>query len=311
MTGLAETESPAADRRVTRGVEPRSSATSANAMPARVATASIARPTHSTAATRSAPQPAGIPPRLAELKLELIRVSWHSESMSRASQASGWSRIVPRPKPCSPGTAEVARRVRRTQKRGEERRQRLLDSAASLSPSARSRKSHSKNRARGRHPGHFGVSLLPGQAPPARGLAARYGEAFEQIVTKPLPAAQIKRWEDVIERLIDRAVRYYKENPAARKLLIDGKSPSEIKLADRIHDRAIGALLEAAIARHFVLPEFPERVRRLLSRGRDRRRAAAGVRHSLRAHHAGDGAARQDRLRRVPQGVPVALPKAR
>ena len=78
-------------------------------------------------------------------------------------------------------------------------------------------------------------------------------------MTRPLPAAQIRCWEDVIERLIDRAVRYYKENPAARRLLIDGKTPSEIKLADRVHDRALGSLLETAVARHFVLPDFPER----------------------------------------------------
>jgi len=84
----------------------------------------------------------------------------------------------------------------------------------------------------------------------ARVINAEVVRGMEQI----LPV-----WEDVIERLIDRAVRYYKDNPAARKLLIDGKTPSDIKLADRMHDRAIGALLEAAIARHFVLLEFPER----------------------------------------------------
>jgi AcrR family transcriptional regulator len=156
-----------------------------------------------------------------------------------------------------PGTPLVARR---TQKRGEERRQRLLDSAASLLAKREIAEISLEDIARKADiPVTSAYHFYPDKYRLLAALAARYGEAFEQIVVKPLPAAQIKRWEDVIERLIDRAVRYYKDNPAARKLLIDGKSPSEIKLADRIHDSAIGSLLEAAVARYFVLPEFPER----------------------------------------------------
>jgi AcrR family transcriptional regulator len=150
--------------------------------------------------------------------------------------------------------------VRRTQKRGEERRQRLLDSAASLLGKREIAEISLEEIARNADiPVTSAYHFYPDKHRLLAALAACYGEAFEQIVTRPLPAAQIRRWEDVIERLIDRAVRYYKENPAARKLLIDGKTPSEIKLADRIHDRALGSLLEAAVARHFVLPEFPER----------------------------------------------------
>ena len=123
------------------------------------------------------------------------------------------------------------------------------------SPTSRSRKSRATRTFPSRRP-ITSIRTSTACSRPSQGTTAR---RLEQIVVKPLPAAQIGRWEDVIERLIDRAVRCYKDNPAARKLLIDGKSPSDIKLADRIHDRAIGSQLEAAIARHFVLPEFPER----------------------------------------------------
>ena len=159
--------------------------------------------------------------------------------------------------PALPGTPVGARR---TQKRGEERRQRLLGSAASLLARREIAEISLEDIARDADiPVTSAYHFYPDKHRLLTALAARYGEAFERIVLKPLPAAQIERWEDVIARLIDRAVRYYRDNPAARKLLIDGKTPSDIKLADRIHDRAIGALLEAAIARHFVLPEFPER----------------------------------------------------
>jgi AcrR family transcriptional regulator len=159
--------------------------------------------------------------------------------------------------PALPGAHPGARR---TQKRGEERRQRLLDSAASLLARREIAEVSLEDIARNADiPVTSAYHFYPDKHRLLTALAARYGEAFERIVVKPLPPAQIERWEDVIARLIDRAVRYYRDNPAARKLLIDGKTPSDIKLADRLHDRAIGALLEAAIARHFVLPEFPER----------------------------------------------------
>ena len=166
---------------------------------------------------------------------------------------------MPRRKPAAARSISP-RVVRRTQKRGEERRQRLLDSAASLLAKREIVDISLEDIARNADiPVTSAYHFYPDRHRLLAALAARYGEAFEQIVSKPLPAAQIKCWEDVIERLIDRAVRYYKENPAARKLLIDGKTPSEIKLADRVHDRALGSLLEAAVARDFVLPDFPER----------------------------------------------------
>jgi AcrR family transcriptional regulator len=151
-------------------------------------------------------------------------------------------------------------RAPHTQRRGEERRRRLVDAAAELLADREIDAISLEDVAR--RAGipvtsayHFygdKLSLLAA-------LAARYGEDFERILQRPLPVGRVKRWENVLELLIDRAVRYYAEHPAARKLLIDGKAPAEIKLADRLHDRAIGSLLESVLARHFELPEFPDR----------------------------------------------------
>ena len=80
-----------------------------------------------------------------------------------------------------------------------------------------------------------------------------------QLLRRPLPAAKISTWQGLLQLMVARAVRYYDANPGARKLLIDGKVPADIKLADRVHDRVLGALLEATLDQHFELPEFPER----------------------------------------------------
>ncbi len=146
------------------------------------------------------------------------------------------------------------------QKRGEERRRQLIDAAARLL-AQRDIDEISLNdvASEARIPltstYHFYGDLHSLLA----ALAARYGEEFVQLLRRPLPAAKISTWQGLLQLMVARAVRYYDANPGARKLLIDGKVPADIKLADRVHDRVLGALLEATLDQHFELPEFPER----------------------------------------------------
>jgi AcrR family transcriptional regulator len=159
---------------------------------------------------------------------------------------------------------QVARREREphTQKRGEERRRQLIDAAAQLLQEREIDEiSLNDVAAEAGIPitstYHFYGDLHSLLA----ALAVRYGEEFVRLLQRPLPAAKISKWQDVLELMIARSVRYYGANPGARKLLIDGKVPADIKFADRLHDRVLGALVESTLARYFELPEFPERTR--------------------------------------------------
>lgn len=91
--------------------------------------------------------------------------------------------------------------------------------------------------------------------------AAQLGSEIADVLRRPLPAARVRRWEDVLTLSIERAVRYYARSPATGRLLIDPKSPAEIKLADRRNDRSLGLLLEEMIGRHFALPAIEDRAR--------------------------------------------------
>ena len=147
-----------------------------------------------------------------------------------------------------------------TQRRGEERRRRLLEAAAELLVDREIGQVSLDDIAR-----RAGIPLTSvyhfyrDRHSVFVALAAQYGQAFELIVQQPLPPRRVRKWENVLELLIDRAVRYYAKNPAARRLLIGGEAPADIKLADRVHDREIGAMLEHAMSRHFTLPRFADR----------------------------------------------------
>jgi AcrR family transcriptional regulator len=91
--------------------------------------------------------------------------------------------------------------------------------------------------------------------------ARRYGEVFAALIARPIPSHRVRRWEDILSVGLDRAIGFYRRNPAARKLLVDPRSPHEIKLADRLNDQSLGGVLEAMFERHFVLPRVTERSR--------------------------------------------------
>ncbi len=85
-------------------------------------------------------------------------------------------------------------------------------------------------------------------------LSALFVEAHRRRV----PAARRKRWENLADYLVDVGARVYAENPAARQLLIGGKTPPEVKQADRINDRTVGKVMYDVFAAHFPVPDTRE-----------------------------------------------------
>jgi AcrR family transcriptional regulator len=155
--------------------------------------------------------------------------------------------------------ASAPKRAPWTQRRGEERRQRLIEAAAALLADLELNEISLEDVARrAQIPTASAYHFYKDKHALLIALAAAYGEEFARLLRRPLPAAKINCWEDVLNLQITRAVRFYAANPAARKLLIDGKVPADIKLADRVHDREIGAILEATVAAHFELAQTAE-----------------------------------------------------
>ena len=78
-------------------------------------------------------------------------------------------------------------------------------------------------------------------------------------VRRPLRAARIHTWQDVIAALLRRGERYYLTDPAASQLILSPKSPPQLKLRDRESDVRLGVAFIDQIGAHFVLPELPDR----------------------------------------------------
>ena len=89
-------------------------------------------------------------------------------------------------------------------------------------------------------------------------LARKLSDLFVEAHRRPVPAARRKNWQALAGHLVDVGVRVYRENPPARQLLIGGKTPPEVKQADRINDRRVGNVMYEVFSQHFDLPDTTE-----------------------------------------------------
>lgn len=89
-------------------------------------------------------------------------------------------------------------------------------------------------------------------------LAKELSDQFVEAHRRRVPPSRRKSWQTLAEHLIDVGAEVYAANPPARQLLIGGKTPPEVKQADRINDRAVGEVMYEVFAEHFELPETDE-----------------------------------------------------
>ena len=89
-------------------------------------------------------------------------------------------------------------------------------------------------------------------------LAKELSDVFIEAHNRPVPGARRRTWQDLAGYLVEVGAEVYAENPPARQLLIGGKTPPEVKQADRLNDRVVGNVMYEVFARHFDLPGTDE-----------------------------------------------------
>lgn len=89
-------------------------------------------------------------------------------------------------------------------------------------------------------------------------LAKTLSDQFIDAHQKPVPPSSRRTWQDLAAHLVDVGAKVYAENPPARQLLIGGKTPPEVKQADRINDREVGDVMFDVFSAHFDIPDTEE-----------------------------------------------------
>jgi len=82
-------------------------------------------------------------------------------------------------------------------------------------------------------------------------LGVVLSEQFAKAHEKPVPPSKRKTWTQLAGHLVDVGAKVYANSPPARQLLIGGKTPPEVKQADRINDRAVADAMHRSFSRYF------------------------------------------------------------
>lgn len=90
-------------------------------------------------------------------------------------------------------------------------------------------------------------------------LANQIAEQFGETYQKPIDGRKISSWHDLVDVVIDRAVKMYKSNPAASQIWLSGRTPAQVRLADHVSDESISNVIHGIFDGFFVLPELPAR----------------------------------------------------
>ena len=83
-------------------------------------------------------------------------------------------------------------------------------------------------------------------------------DQFVEAHQKPVPPEKRRSWSDLAAYLVDVGAKVYAASPPARQLLIGGKTPPEVKQADRINDRAVGDEMHRAFSRYYAIADTRE-----------------------------------------------------
>lgn len=89
-------------------------------------------------------------------------------------------------------------------------------------------------------------------------LGEALSQQFARAHEKPVHPSRRKTWQQLAGHLIDVGAGIYASSPPARQLLIGGKTPPQVKQADRINDRVVGDSMHRSFARYFEIPDTDE-----------------------------------------------------
>ena len=89
-------------------------------------------------------------------------------------------------------------------------------------------------------------------------LAGALSEKFSRAHERSVPASRRQTRRALAEYLVDVGARIYAKTPPARQLFIGGKTPYEVKQADRDNDRDVADAMRDSFARYFLVPDTEE-----------------------------------------------------
>ena len=147
----------------------------------------------------------------------------------------------------------------RVQKRGNTRRKLLLDAAEKMLKSLPIEElSFKQVSAEAGVPEGSAYHFFANRYDLLTALAARLAHRFGGRYREPVARKAVGNWTDLVDILVERGVALYRENPAAMKIWLSGRTPAQVRLADHLSEEKVSSDLQELFELYFVLPKLPK-----------------------------------------------------
>jgi AcrR family transcriptional regulator len=157
-------------------------------------------------------------------------------------------------------TNETSRNAARgPQKRGLERRRKLIETAFSIFETTPIEDvSYQEIAVAAGIPLPSCYHFYPGKVDLIRAIAEDQTEVFNEYCYAPLPTDALRSWETVIEEWLSRAVRFHQDSYARRQIFLGRHMPAEVRIDKQIREKTIARQLQDMVGAHFAIPRSPE-----------------------------------------------------
>jgi AcrR family transcriptional regulator len=150
----------------------------------------------------------------------------------------------------------------RTQRRGVERRERLLRAASALiARRPLSAVTYVAVCARAGVPPSSAHHFYADLDAIFCALLEAHRAQMDAALMRPFKPRDTRSWQAIVECLVDRAARYHRAHPVGAKLAIGGETPPQIKRIDRDADHARAGFALRLAEELFVVPRFADKAR--------------------------------------------------
>lgn len=145
--------------------------------------------------------------------------------------------------------------ARATQRRGDARREQLLQAAMTLLEAQDfSEVTFVAVCEKAGIPHGSARYFYPDMPALLRGLLGELGKRHDDEITRPLRGKATQSWKALLETLIERSARFQRNNPVFAKLTISGHMPPELKRLDRDADFKRARFVLEKLDEFFLLP---------------------------------------------------------
>ena len=149
--------------------------------------------------------------------------------------------------------------TRGPQKRGLERRRKLIDTAFRMFEATPIEEvSYQEIAAAAQIPLPSCYHFYPGKVDLIRAIADDQTDVFNKEVFAPIDPGAVESWQNVVEIWLQRAVDFHKSSFARRQIFLGRHMPAEVRLDKQLRERTIARNLQSLISEHFAIPQSPE-----------------------------------------------------